>query len=352
MRAIERSWQSRGWLACLLWPVSVVYGLLLGIRRLAYKSGLKKVRALPLPVVVVGNLSVGGTGKTPLCGYLVDRFREAGWRPAIVSRGYGGARHEHPHLLGAQDSAETAGDEPVMLYRQTGVPVCVCIDRAAAVEYLAEHTDANLVFSDDGLQHLAMAREAGIVVIDGARGLGNRWLLPAGPLRESIRELEKADLIAIQLPYTGQGESACDNLHASLTGGFGGSLLQTSTRQCFRLLPTDLIRLSTGEASPLAAFHGQRVHAVAGIGNPQRFFDSLQSLGLLVECHPFPDHHEFTRTELAFSDGAPILVTAKDAVKLRALPDLPDLVYEVRTQVDPGSELETAIQALEQSLRV
>ncbi len=354
MSAIERSWQSRGWLACVLWPVSLIFGLLLRIRRLAYDCGLIKTRVLPLPVIVIGNLSVGGTGKTPLCAHLVDRFREAGWKPAIVSRGYGGARHEQPHLLSADDTAATAGDEPVMLYRQTGVPVCVCIDRAAAVECLAGKTDANLVLSDDGLQHLAMARVANIVVIDGARGLGNRWLLPAGPLRESMRQLAKADLVAIQIPYTGhrQGVSGNTHLHESLTSGHGGRVLQASSNQRFQLLPTDLVSLSSGETMGLATLHGQRIHAVAGIGSPQRFFDSLQALGLLVDAHPLPDHHEFTLTDLAFGDDAPILVTAKDAVKLGALPDLPDTVYEVRTRVHLSNELDVAIDSLERSLRV
>ena len=351
MSAVERSWQSRGWLACALWPVSIIYGVLLRTRRLAYDWGLIKVRDLPLPVVVVGNLSVGGTGKTPLCAHLVDRFREAGWKPAIVSRGYGGTRHEQPHLLSAEDTAVTAGDEPVMLFQQTGVPVCVCIDRAAAVDHLAEKTDANLVFSDDGLQHLAMARVADLIVIDGARGLGNRWLLPAGPLRESPRQLAKADLVAIQMPYVEHSQDAPGNLHESLTSGYVGRVLQAVSNQSFQLLPTDMVSLSTGQITALVTLLGQHIHAVAGIGNPQRFFDSLQSLGLLVEAHPLPDHHDFTLTDLVFDDDAPVLVTAKDAVKLRALRDLPDQVYEVRTRVCLSDELEAAIGRLERSLR-
>lgn len=352
MSRVERSWQSRGWLACALWPVSLIYRLLLRIRRLAYDSGLMNVRDLPLPVVVVGNLSVGGTGKTPLCAHLVDRFREAGWKPAIVSRGYGGTRHEQPHLLDAEDTAASAGDEPVMLFRQTGVPVCVCTDRAAAVEYLADTTDANLVFSDDGLQHLAMARVADLIVIDGARGLGNRWLLPAGPLRESLRQLARADLVAIQLPYVGHGQNVPVTLHKSLTGGDVGRVLQAASNQTFQLLPTDMVSLSTGQASALETLRGQRIHAVAGIGNPLRFFDSLQSLGLLVEAHPMPDHHDFSLADLAFDDQAPILVTAKDAVKLRALSGLPGRVFEVRTRVCLSAELEAAIGRLERTLRV
>ena len=157
---------------------------------------------MPLPVVVVGNLSVGGTGKTPLCAHLVDYFSQRGWHPAIVSRGYGGARREQPHLVNASDSAKDVGDEPLMLYQQTGVPVCVCISRAAAVDHVARSTDANIVFSDDGLQHWAMPRVAEIAVIDGVRGLGNRWLLPAGPLRDAPKALDGVSLVAIQMPHT------------------------------------------------------------------------------------------------------------------------------------------------------
>ncbi|CAG0911657.1 unnamed protein product, partial [Cyprideis torosa] len=182
MSRLERSWQSRSALACLLWPVSLLYAIVLRVRGLLYTWGVFRVEASSLPVVVVGNLTVGGTGKTPLCAELVKRFQAAGWKPAIVSRGYGGQRWQQAHLLAPNDSSAMVGDEPLMLFRQCRVPVCVCIHRALAVEYLATHTDVDIVFSDDGLQHLRLSRAANMVVIDGARGLGNRWLLPAGPL--------------------------------------------------------------------------------------------------------------------------------------------------------------------------
>ncbi|ASJ75007.1 tetraacyldisaccharide 4'-kinase [Granulosicoccus antarcticus] len=351
MSRIEQSWQTRDWFARLLWPISLVYGLLLRLRRLAYERGLIKRHDSRLPVIVVGNLSVGGTGKTPLCATLVERFQRAGWRPAIVSRGYGGTRHEQAYLLNAEDTAATAGDEPVMLYRQTGVPVCVCVNRAAAVEYLAEHTDANLIFSDDGLQHLAMARTADIMVFDGIRGLGNGWLLPAGPLRESAQQIASADLVAIQLPFTGNGNEVVGNLHQSLRQGDVGNVLQASSQQCFQLVPAELLNLVSGHSLTLDSLRGQRVHAVAGIGNPQRFFNSLEAAGLLVEPHPLPDHHEFTLADVSFSDDMPVLVTAKDAVKLTGLTDLPHSVHEVRTRVNLSVELAAAIDNLEQSLR-
>lgn len=354
MRRIERSWQTRNWLSCLLWPVSMIYGLLLGVRQLAYRSGICRVNSSELPVVVIGNLSVGGTGKTPLCAELVKRFQQAGWRPAIVSRGYGGQRRQTPHRLSADDTATTAGDEPVMLYRQTGVPVCVCIDRAAAVAHIARYSDADIVFSDDGVQHLSMGRVAEIIVIDGKRGLGNLWLLPAGPLRQSTRHLAAAELVAIQLPYresTDEAQVQTRKLHHSLLHSATWKLLAPSQDQTFELVPTLAVNLATGRSTELASFVGRRVHAVAGIGHPQRFFDALQAMGILVEPHALPDHHVFTLQDVSFPGEAPVLVTAKDAVKLANLVGLPSTVHEVGTRVRLSSALELAIDDLERSLR-
>lgn len=351
MNSLPRFWQSRGWRACLLLPVSWLFASLLLARRLAYRLGLSKTVPSRLPVIVVGNLSVGGTGKTPLCAELVNHFRKAGWKPAIVSRGYGGPRHEQPHLLSSEDTPSSVGDEPVMLYQQTGVPVCVCIDRAAAVEKLASDTDADVVFSDDGLQHLRMARVANIVVIDGARGLGNRWLMPAGPLREPTGQLAMAELIAIQEPFTVVASSKETVLHQSLRTSFKCYGLEGAAQQTFQLRPGTLRQLSSGECIDLSDLIGQRVHAVAGIGNPRRFFDSLAAMGLLVEPHPLPDHHRFTLDDLIFDDDAPVLVTCKDAVKVMQMPDLPATVYEVATRIHISDRLGAAVDALERSLR-
>lgn len=351
MSSLPGFWQQRQWRACLLWPLSWLFANLLRVRRLAYRLGFLKPVASRLPVIVVGNLSIGGTGKTPLCAELVRRFQQAGWKPAIVSRGYGGPRHEHAHLLSGDDTPATAGDEPVMLYQQTGVPVCVCIDRAAAVERVAQDTDADVVFSDDGLQHLRMARVADIVVMDGARGLGNRWVMPAGPLRETPARLAHADLIAIQDPFTGAALSTGQSLHPSLQKSFKRYATEGVEAQTFLLRPGKIRHVGSGQLVDLSAFKGRRVHAVAGIGNPQRFFDSLSACGLQVEPHPLPDHHHFTLDDLSFGDNDPILLTSKDVVKLQFMADLPDTVHEVATQIQLSDALDSAIDALERSLR-
>ena len=315
---IERAWQTRGALACLLWPVSLLYRFIMFIRRLVYRYGLLAVKPSALPIVVVGNLSVGGTGKTPFCAYLVQYFEQAGWRPGIVSRGYGGERHVIPHLITSSDSASKVGDEPLMLYRQTGVPVCVCVERALAVEKIAEYNDIDIVFADDGLQHLAMSRTAEIVVIDGARGFGNGWMLPAGPLREPLSRLSFADLVAVQVSQA---------QHASLDSL--NDVRPDLQENGFSLHISHAISLSDGHRKPLIEFEQQAVVGMAGIGHPERFFDALRAKGLEVHAQARPDHHIFTLEDLSMYPSQPVLVTSKDAVKLKALGKLPPNVYEV-----------------------
>ena len=193
MSAIERAWREGGALATALRPLGALHGALGALRAAGYRRGRPRVLPSALPVLVVGNVSVGGTGKTPLTARLVAELRERGWRPGIVSRGYGGARHDRPRHVRADDAARDVGDEPLMLHRATGAPVCVCARRALAVAALARDTDCDVVLSDDGLQHLAMARDAEIVVVDAERGFGNGRLLPAGPLRERPARLLGAD---------------------------------------------------------------------------------------------------------------------------------------------------------------
>lgn len=341
MSLIETGWQSRGLLACLLWPVSMFYALVTAIRRYAYSSDILSVNSNALPVIVVGNISVGGTGKTPLCSHLVSEFQRAGWRPAIVSRGYGGERHEQPHLVSEQDLPSQVGDEPLMLYRQTGVPVCVCVKRAQAVDFVAQNTDADIVFSDDGLQHLAMAREKQIVVIDGARGLGNGWLLPAGPLRESAAQLAHADLLAVQ---------SAEVWHDSLTSLAMQSVQKHVARNTFTLELAELIALDDSTRMPLSELAGQSVTAMAGIGHPERFFQALRDAGLQVNGIAMPDHHVYTVADLEACEASPLLVTSKDAVKLRALGELPATVFEVSTVLQVSDELQAQIISLEHAM--
>lgn len=354
MSALERSWERRSLLGYFLLPLSWFYAAILAFRHHAYSQGWLTQRIVSLPVVVVGNISVGGTGKTPLCGYLVDYFRRAGWRPAVVSRGYGGARHDQPLMVASTHSAEQVGDEPLMLFQQTDVPVCVCVDRSAAVEHLARNTDANIVFSDDGLQHLKMPRVATILVVDGARGFGNRWLLPAGPLRDALHRVSAIDMLAVQSAGTTNSPQHADltdiPLHPSLESLSAFSGTGHALDQRFTLQPLLAREIVTGKEWPLSRFAGQKVHAVAGIGHPQRFFDSLVNLGILVAGHPMSDHHVYRHSELDFADGLPVLVTAKDAVKITGLEQLPENVFEVTTRVLTSTALDEAIHRLEASL--
>ncbi len=355
MSIIQKNWQSRGPLAVLLLPVSLFYRGLLSLRRLAYRYGWKAALPVPLPVVVIGNLSVGGTGKTPLCAHLVERFKQAGWKPAIVSRGYGGPRHESAYLLTDSDTPSTAGDEPVMLRVQTGVPVCVCVNRAEAVRKLAESTDANIVFSDDGLQHLAMPRVAQILVVDGVRGFGNGWVMPSGPLRDSFGSLSNISFVAIQIPAN-QSQPSSTNavepvLHRSLHEGIVNERIAPYRAHRFSLVPTQAINIHSGERLQLSALKGQVVHAVAGIGHPQRFFDSLAGLGIKVVEHPKADHATFSAEDFEFGDELPILVTAKDAVKLKQLNTLPANIYRIDTDLHLSDALDVAIQQLQDSLK-
>lgn len=351
-RTLPTFWQHRGWQSLLLMPLSWLFSLLLRIRRFAHARQWLRTEPSALPVVVVGNLSVGGTGKSPLCAELARRLALAGWRPAIVSRGYGGERQESPHLLQDRDTPAQVGDEPVMLRRQTGVPVCVCVDRAAAVAHVAAQTDADIILSDDGLQHLRMQRVADIVVIDAARGFGNSRVLPAGPLREPESRLSHAHLVAIQVPYVGEEGQAGDvNMHASLHACLRHHVGAGAEDQCFSLIPDQLIQLCSNRRMSLQTFHGQRVHAVAGIGNPQRFFDSLQACGLVVDGHALPDHHDLSMDDLCFDDDLPVLITAKDAVKLPDPNAVPATIHEVGTRLRMSKSLEQAVTELEQTLR-
>lgn len=340
--AIEVLWRTRGVRAQALWPVSQLYRLVIFFRRFCYTTGLRKTIPSALPVVVVGNLVVGGTGKTPLTAFLVEQFIAQGWKPGIVSRGYGGQRHLQPHLIGVSDSTELVGDEPLMLSRQTGVPVCVCVKRAEAVSYLKDQTDCDIVFSDDGLQHLSLQRAATVLVVDGERGFGNSWLLPAGPLRESHKRWRCADLVATQ---------GSDTVHASLAqlhGPSGGNPFQT---QRFTLQLSDTVSLRDDQVQSIDDWQGRSVLAMAGIGYPERFFSALTRAGLKVTGIAKPDHHVYSIDDLTSTDNMPVLVTSKDAVKLRALGALPVEVFEVKTRIFVTDALRSGIVQLEAQLQ-
>lgn len=249
-----------------------------------------------LPVLVVGNITVGGTGKTPMILWMIEHCRARGLRVGVISRGYGARPPTTPWRVRAEQDAAEAGDEPLMIVRRSGVPLMIDPDRPRALQALLAEEQLDLVLCDDGLQHYRLARDLELVLIDAARGLGNGRCLPAGPLREPAERLESVDALL----YNGADEDP--------DGGYA-----------FRLQPTALINLQSGERRPLEHFPaGQEVHALAGIGNPQRFFRTLEALHWRAIPHAFPDHATYTAAELAFSPPLPLLMTEKDAVKCRA----------------------------------
>jgi tetraacyldisaccharide 4'-kinase len=308
---LNRIWYDGAAGETLLTPLSWLYGRLVGARAAAFASGARTAVRASAPVIVVGNLSVGGTGKTPMVAWLAWQLGALGKKVGIASRGYGSVGRG-PHQVDAAADWRTFGDEPVLLQRRTGVPVVVAADRVAAARQLVT-LGADVVLCDDGLQHLRLARDFELVVIDGARGLGNGRVLPAGPLREPATRLSTVDAVVVN------GEPKPGLLEELAQLGAPPPL-------CMRLVPSALEPVRglaghqtlSGEAlwgHRLEDLHGVRVHAVAGIGNPERFFELLKSFGLDIIPHAFPDHHAFTARDLKFAGKWPILMTEKDAVR-------------------------------------
>lgn len=288
---LQQGWYGKGHIPWWCYPLARFYGAVISIRRSMYRLGWLKAVRLPCPVIVVGNLTAGGTGKTPLTLALVEALRQRGLQPGVVSRGYGGTQRE-PMLLGDQPNPTDVGDEPALI-RATGVPVAIGRDRPAAAKLLLD-AGCDVLIADDGLQHYRLARDVEICVIDGERRFGNGRLLPAGPLREPMQRLSE-----VGFRICNGGEAIAGEVSMRLRGGLARALLD-------------------GQEQPLGSFAGTRVHAVAAIGHPQRFFTSLAAQGIEVIPHPFADHHAFAPADLAFADGLPVLMTEKDAVKCRA----------------------------------
>lgn len=300
---LEQAWYRRDGRA--LWalrPLECLY------RRIVARNMLKRRyrQQTPVPTIIVGNLSVGGTGKSPLVAWLACYLREQGWQPGIVSRGYGGKADHYPFRVTPDSAPAEAGDEPVMLAQLSGAPVVVAPDRPSAVDLLVSE-GCTIIISDDGLQHYALARDIELVVVDGTRGFGNRHCLPCGPLREPLSRLNSIDGVVVN-----GGEGALERLRAEDGLAYDNSFSMILAPRCLR-------HLLTGErvACDDSRFqHG--VHAVAGIGHPERFFITLNGLGIPAEPHAFADHHTFSVHDLCFGDERPIVMTAKDAVKCRS----------------------------------
>ena len=320
---IEKLWYGKNKSFWLLLPFSFLYGLISCVRRQLYKLGIFKSWQSPVPIIVIGNLSAGGNGKTPLAISLIEALKAKGLKVGLVSRGYGGKSNHYPLILDENTSTKQAGDEPVLIYHRTHVPVAVAPKRVDAVKALLDSHQLDVILTDDGLQHYALARDIEIVVVDGKRLFGNGWWIPAGPMRERRSRLKSVDLIIIN------GDSSKDFINQYPD--------RTFTMQ---LIPDHVVNLSTNKQCELSALH--HIYAIAGISNPKRFFDMLIQMGAdLVYTESFADHQNFTLPllEKVVGTNQTLLMTEKDAVKCRqfALPNwwylpidavIPDQVIE------------------------
>lgn len=282
-------YEGRGGLQYLLSPLAFIYQLIVRVRR-TYLERFCQINC-PVPVIVVGNISVGGVGKTPLVIALAQQFKEKGLRVGVVSRGYGSQVHSFPYEVSITDEALLVGDEPLLIARKTQCPVVIARKRTQAINYLLEKHQSQIILSDDGLQHYRMGRAIEIAVVDGTRGLGNGFCLPAGPLRESAKRLNQVDFIVVN-------EGKWPNAYS------------------MHLKPEPLTQLNTGAVIQADQIQGQ-IAAVAGIGNPKRFYSTLNNLGIKFDPYSYPDHHQFKLSDIELGADA-VIMTEKDAIKCSA----------------------------------
>jgi len=307
-------------LTAALWPLSVLFGAAVAIRAWSYRAGVAHRASLPVPVIVVGSILVGGVGKTPLTRALAAALALAGHRPAVISRGYGGT-NVAPRPVAPGDDPGAVGDEPLLLAADA-FPVWIGHDRVAtASALLAQHPECDVILADDGLQHYALPRQFEIAVVDDARGFGNGRMLPAGPLREPRSRLDRVDaLVRLGL---GASSGSVERDAGRVTGMSYEPLAWRNLKQA-------------SAVADVAAWRNGSIHAVAGIGNPARFFALVRELGLDPVCHAFPDHHRYARSDLAFPDATAILMTEKDAVKCAAFADFRYWYLPIRARIDPA----------------
>ncbi|MEW5056438.1 tetraacyldisaccharide 4'-kinase [Cycloclasticus sp. 46_83_sub15_T18] len=287
----DSMWYGKRVVALLFVPLSWLFAVVIKLRVYLYKKGYLKSTRLSVPVIIVGNITVGGTGKTPLVIWLAELLKKAGYSPGVISRGYGGIASSWPQQVRADSDARVVGDEAKILAARTNCPVAVGPVRADSAQALIDHHGCNIIISDDGLQHYALQRDIEIVLVDGERRQGNGYLLPAGPLREPVSRLQTADLIVCnglannnEFPLRVEGDRAVNILDAS-------------------------------KSRALSEFSQQSCHALAGLGNPSRFFAHLKKFGLRFDSNIFPDHYKYSQQDISFDDDKTVLMTEKDAVK-------------------------------------
>jgi tetraacyldisaccharide 4'-kinase len=289
----------RRWLVACLLPLTAIFRLIVRLRVAAFRLGFLRSFAVSRPVIVVGNITVGGTGKTPFVIWLAQHLEQSGVRPGIITRGYGGESVAWPHDVGVDDDPSTVGDEALLLAQRTSAIVVAGPDRVRDAERAIER-GADVVLCDDGLQHYRLRRDCEIAIVDDERRMGNGWLLPAGPLREPPARLTDVDLIVL-------------TARSSLRHGVAP--VPSVPTVVAQLQLRGVTSLATGETRALQDFAGQKVHAIAGIGNPEGFFQALRVAGLTVDARALPDHVQLRAADLAFPDDHPVLMTEKDAVK-------------------------------------
>ncbi|MGB5739316.1 MAG: tetraacyldisaccharide 4'-kinase [Woeseia sp.] len=329
----QQLWYSGSSWHLLLAPCSALFALVTTIRRWLYRRGVLRSTRVSVPVIVVGNISVGGTGKTPVTIWLAEQLKRRGLRPGVVSRGYGGVVGKQPVQANANSEPAIVGDEPLLIARRSKVPVVVHPNRVAAAQELIK-IGVDVIIADDGLQHYRLQRDYEIAVIDAARGLGNGWLLPAGPLREPKSRLQSVDRILLH-------QASMSPQHPAGTEFFA------ERSSSFHLVNHEVVRLDASETASFDAFRGKTVHAVAAIGNPERFFAALEQRGLTLIRHPFPDHAQLSARDLAYDDQFEIIMTEKDAVKCREFAN----ARQWYVPVDVAMHDDSWLDGLEQKIR-
>ncbi|HIG65775.1 MAG TPA: tetraacyldisaccharide 4'-kinase [Methyloprofundus sp.] len=318
---VEEVWYRDHFIGTWLMPLSFIFTDIAKFRRWLYKKGYKPVEKLPMPVIIVGNITLGGTGKTPLVIYLVEQLKAAGFKPGVISRGYGGQSTHWPVRVNADSDATLIGDEPLLIAQQTHCPVAVGPVRVESARLLLENDELDVIISDDGLQHYALYRDIEIVVIDGVRRFGNNFCLPSGPLREPQARIQEVDFVICN-----GGEPEESEILMQLEGSHA-------------------LNMQTNERRALAEFKGGNCHALAGIGNPQSFFDLLAQQGISCQTHPFPDHYVYSSKDIGFKSADAIFMTEKDAVKCRSFATAQHWYVPVQANVE-SRFMETLIALL------